>query len=423
MAGVKYVGASRVYAKGATPAVDALDLDIKDGEFMVLVGPSGSGKTTALRMLAGLEPLDGGRIEIAGRDISEVQPKDRDIAMVFQNYALYPSKTVAENMGFALKMQHVPRPERDRRVREAARILDLDDALLDRKPKQLSGGQRQRVAMGRAIVREPKVFLMDEPLSNLDAKLRVQTRSQIAELQRRLGITTVYVTHDQVEAMTMGHRVAVLSGGQLQQCASPRELYDNPVNQFVAGFIGSPAMNLLKASLTEGGATLAGAVIPLSPGVRAAAARDKLSELVIGVRPEHLHLVAAAAALSSGVGTAQAAAAAGALLSGGLLSGEVLLVEELGADALLHVRLAEDGGSVVARTEGRKSPAPGLPVAFRVQPDDVFAFHPDTGARLAGRPMAQTAILSAAQQAPSRGTTPRTPRCAGARRGHPVSPE
>jgi multiple sugar transport system ATP-binding protein len=295
MAGVRYVGASRVYAKGATPAVDALDLDIKDGEFMVLVGPSGSGKTTALRMLAGLEPLDGGRIEIAGRDISEVQPKDRDIAMVFQNYALYPSKTVAENMGFALKMQHVAKPERDRRVREAARILDLDDALLDRKPKQLSGGQRQRVAMGRAIVREPKVFLMDEPLSNLDAKLRVQTRSQIAELQRRLGITTVYVTHDQVEAMTMGHRVAVLSGGQLQQCASPRELYDNPVNQFVAGFIGSPAMNLLKTPLTEGGATLAGAVIPLSPEVRAAAARDKLSELVIGVRPEHLHLVAAAA--------------------------------------------------------------------------------------------------------------------------------
>jgi multiple sugar transport system ATP-binding protein len=275
MAGVRYVGASRVYAKGAKPAVDMLDLDIKDGEFMVLVGPSGSGKTTALRMLAGLEPLDGGRIEIAGRDVSDVQPKDRDIAMVFQNYALYPSKTVAENMGFALKMQHVPRPERDRRVHEAARILDLDEALLDRKPKALSGGQRQRVAMGRAIVREPKVFLMDEPLSNLDAKLRVQTRSQIAELQRRLGVTTVYVTHDQVEAMTMGHRVAVLSGGTLQQCASPRELYDNPVNQFVAGFIGSPAMNLLTAPLTEGGARLAGTVVPLAPAVRVAADRDR----------------------------------------------------------------------------------------------------------------------------------------------------
>jgi multiple sugar transport system ATP-binding protein len=391
MAGVRYVGASRVYAKGVAPAVDALDLDIKDGEFMVLVGPSGSGKTTALRMLAGLEPLDGGRIEIAGRDITDVEPKDRDIAMVFQNYALYPSKSVADNMGFALKMQHVPKEERDRRVREAARILDLDDSLLDRKPKALSGGQRQRVAMGRAIVREPKVFLMDEPLSNLDAKLRVQTRSQIAELQRRLGITTVYVTHDQVEAMTMGNRVAVLSGGKLQQCASPRELYDNPVNQFVAGFIGSPSMNLLNAPLTEGGAALAGAVIPMSPGVRAAAVRDTLTELVIGIRPEHMHLTDAAGAAAPGPGAGRPDAAAQAspgLASSGLtsavLSGEVLLVEELGADALLHVRLAHEGGTVVARTEGRKSPAPGQRVTLRVQPDDIFAFHPVTGARLAG---------------------------------------
>jgi multiple sugar transport system ATP-binding protein len=388
MAGVRYVGASRVYAKGTTPAVDALDLDIKDGEFMVLVGPSGSGKTTALRMLAGLEPLDGGRIEIAGRDVSDVQPKDRDIAMVFQNYALYPSKTVAENMGFALKMRHVPKDERDRRVREAARILDLDDALLDRKPKALSGGQRQRVAMGRAIVREPKVFLMDEPLSNLDAKLRVQTRSQIAELQRRLGITTVYVTHDQVEAMTMGHRVAVLSGGRLQQCASPRELYDNPVNQFVAGFIGSPAMNLQTAPLTDGGARLAGAVIPLPAGVRTAAARDKLTELVIGIRPEHMHLTDATAStaaddsLTSPVLTGPVLTST--VLSSTVLGGEVLLVEELGADALLHVRLDDGGGSVVARTEGRKSPAPGQRVTLRVQPDDVLAFHPATGARLAG---------------------------------------
>jgi multiple sugar transport system ATP-binding protein len=401
MAGVRYVGASRVYAKGVAPAVDALDLDVKDGEFMVLVGPSGSGKTTALRMLAGLEPLDGGRIEIGGRDVSDVQPKDRDIAMVFQNYALYPSKTVAENMGFALKMQHVPRDERDRRVREAARILDLDDTLLERKPKALSGGQRQRVAMGRAIVREPSVFLMDEPLSNLDAKLRVQTRSQIAELQRRLGITTVYVTHDQVEAMTMGHRVAVLSGGHLQQCASPRELYDNPVNQFVAGFIGSPAMNLQTATLTDGGARLAGAVIPLAGPVRAAAARDGLSEIVLGIRPEHMHLTTSVEpATHSGAASPAAAELSGAglsdeVLSGTVLSGEVLLVEELGADALLHVRLAAGdptngdptaggGGAVVARTEGRKSPAPGQRVAFRVQPDDVFAFNPATGARLAG---------------------------------------
>jgi multiple sugar transport system ATP-binding protein len=376
MAAVTYLAASRVYAKGTPPAVDALDLDIKDGEFMVLVGPSGSGKTTALRMLAGLEPLDAGRIEIAGRDVSDVQPKDRDIAMVFQNYALYPSKTVAENMGFALKMQHVHKDERDRRVREAARILDLDESMLDRKPKQLSGGQRQRVAMGRAIVREPKVFLMDEPLSNLDAKLRVQTRSQIAELQRRLGTTTVYVTHDQVEAMTMGHRVAVLSNGKLQQCASPRELYDNPVNQFVAGFIGSPAMNLQTAPLTDGGATLAGTVIPLAAPVRAAAARDQLSEIVLGIRPEHLHLAAegrypdTAGQDGAGAGTAE-------------LTGEVLLVEELGADALLHVRLA-GGDPVVARAEGRKPPAPGARVTFRVDPADVFAFHPVTGARLAG---------------------------------------
>jgi multiple sugar transport system ATP-binding protein len=400
MAGVRYVGASRVYAKGTSPAVDALNLDIQDGEFMVLVGPSGSGKTTALRMLAGLEPLDGGRVEIGGRDVTDVQPKDRDIAMVFQNYALYPSKTVAENMGFALKMQHVPKDERTRRVREAARILDLDDALLERKPKALSGGQRQRVAMGRAIVREPSVFLMDEPLSNLDAKLRVQTRSQIAELQRRLGITTVYVTHDQVEAMTMGNRVAVLSGGHLQQCASPRELYDNPVNQFVAGFIGSPAMNLLTAPLTDDGVRLAGAVIPLSAGVRTAAARDRLTQLVVGIRPEHLHLVAAAgpaggssaSGSSSGGSSASGAFASGAFAAGAgdhrELSGEILLVEELGADALMHVRLTGEGGSddgtVVARTEGRKSPAPGQQVSFRVQPDDVFAFNPETGARLAG---------------------------------------
>src|SRR6516164_3960426 len=281
MAAVNYVAASRVYAKGAPPAVDALDLDIKDGEFMVLVGPSGSGKTTALRMLAGLEPLDGGRVEIGERDVTYVPPKDRDIAMVFQNYALYPQKTVAENMGFALKMQHVPKDERARRVREAARLLDLDDKLLDRKPKQLSGGQRQRVAMGRAIVREPRVFLMDEPLSNLDAKLRVQTRSQNAELQRRLGITTVYVTHDQVEAMTMGNRVAVLRDGQLQQCATPRELYEEPVNTFVAGFIGSPAMNLFTLPVANGSASLGGVHLSVPNG---------RAEIVVGIRPESLEL-------------------------------------------------------------------------------------------------------------------------------------
>jgi multiple sugar transport system ATP-binding protein len=313
-------------------------------------------------MLAGLEPIDRGSVEIGNRDVTQVPPKDRDIAMVFQNYALYPQKTVAENMGFALKMQHVHKDERDRRVREAARLLDLDEKLLDRKPKQLSGGQRQRVAMGRAIVREPKVFLMDEPLSNLDAKLRVQTRSQIAELQRRLGITTVYVTHDQVEAMTMGHRVAVLREGRLQQCDTPRHLYDNPVNQFVAGFIGSPAMNLQTVPLSDGGVQLAGATLPLPAAASTAAKQAGLQELVIGIRPEHLHLADGS----------------------GELHGEVLLVEELGADALLHVRLAGGGDPVVARAEGRKPPAQGQGVTFHVQTDDIFAFHPVTGARLAG---------------------------------------
>jgi multiple sugar transport system ATP-binding protein len=362
MAQVRYVDATRVYTKGTPPAVDALDLEVKDGEFMVLVGPSGSGKTTALRMLAGLEPLDGGRVEIADRDVTWVPPKDRDIAMVFQNYALYPQKTVAENMGFALKMQHVPKAERARRVREAAKLLDLDDELLSRKPKQLSGGQRQRVAMGRAIVRQPQVFLMDEPLSNLDAKLRVQTRAQIAELQRRLGVTTVYVTHDQVEAMTMGNRVAVLRDGHLQQVDTPRQLYDNPVNQFVAGFMGSPSMNLQTVPLTDGGVRLAGTVLPLPAAIRTAASQAGLRELVLGIRPEHLHL-------TDGTGE---------------LKGEVILIEDLGSDALLHVRLTGQADQVVARAEDRTPPGPGQPVAFHVQPDDVFAFNPVTGARLAG---------------------------------------
>jgi len=255
MASVVFENASRIYPGTTAPAVDKLNLTVADGEFLVLVGPSGCGKSTSLRMLAGLEEIDGGRVLIGDRDVTNVAPKDRDIAMVFQSYALYPHMTVAENMGFALKIAGVDKAERDKRVREAAKLLDLEP-YLERKPKALSGGQRQRVAMGRAIVREPQVFLMDEPLSNLDAKLRVATRTQIAALQRRLGITTVYVTHDQVEAMTMGDRVAVLKDGLLQQVDTPRNLYDKPANAFVAGFIGSPAMNLLTAPVSGGKAQL-----------------------------------------------------------------------------------------------------------------------------------------------------------------------
>src|SRR5437879_9854374 len=247
MTEVRYDEATRTYEGTDVAAVDSLSLDIGDGELLVLVGPSGSGKSTALRMLAGLEPLDAGTIYIGDRDVSNVRPRDRDIAMVFQNYALYPQLTVAENMGFALKQQGVPKEQRTKRVRDVAKLLDLEP-YLGRKPRNLSGGQRQRVAMGRAIVRRPQVYLMHEPLSNLDAKLRVQTRAELVELQKRLAVTTVYVTHDQVEAMTMGHRVAVLRDGELQQVEAPSTLYHEPSNLFVAGFIGSPAMNILPVS-------------------------------------------------------------------------------------------------------------------------------------------------------------------------------
>ena len=263
---VRYENATLVYPGMDRPAVDQVSIDIAQGEFLVLVGPSGCGKSTTLRMLAGLEPITSGRIWIGDRDVTSLPAKDRDIAMVFQNYALYPHMSVAENMGFALKIAKTPKDEIARRVAEAAKLLDLEQ-YLDRKPKALSGGQRQRVAMGRAIVREPEVFLMDEPLSNLDAKLRVQTRTQIAALQRRLGTTTVYVTHDQVEAMTMGDRVAVLKAGVLQQCDSPRVLYDAPVNAFVATFIGSPAMNLLEGAVVDGGAEVNGFTVPVERDV------------------------------------------------------------------------------------------------------------------------------------------------------------
>src|SRR5690625_810507 len=287
MATVTFDNASRVYPGQERPAVDSLDIEVGDSEFLVLVGPSGSGKSTALRMLAGLEEIDAGRILIGDRDVTDVPPKDRDIAMVFQNYALYPHMSVADNMGFALKIAGRPKAEIRKRVEDAAQILDLSE-YLDRKPKALSGGQRQRVAMGRAIVRSPQVFLMDEPLSNLDAKLRVATRTQIASLQRRLGVTTVYVTHDQTEAMTMGDRVAVLDHGVLQQLDTPRRMYDHPDNVFVAGFIGSPAMNILDVPVVDGGVQFGGTVYPVD--------RETLSDtdetsVTLGVRPEDLELV------------------------------------------------------------------------------------------------------------------------------------
>jgi multiple sugar transport system ATP-binding protein len=358
MSSVTFESATRRYPGSDRAAVNALDLQIADGEVLVLVGPSGCGKSTSLRMLAGLEDVTEGRILIGDRDVTDVASKDRDIAMVFQNYALYPHMTVAENMGFALKIAKVPAKERRARVEEAARILDLTE-YLDRKPKALSGGQRQRVAMGRAIVRSPQVFLMDEPLSNLDAKLRVQTRTQIAALTRRLGVTTVYVTHDQVEAMTMGDRVAVLKDGELQQVASPRELYDRPVNVFVAGFIGSPAMNLLELPTTEHGVQFGDTDHPIARDVLNAIAGDTV---VVGVRPEDLERA------PDGEG----------------LAVDIDVVEELGADAYVygHTVLAGERHEITARVDGRRPPAAGSRVHVRPRLGHVHVFDATTGERL-----------------------------------------
>lgn len=377
MATVTFDKATRVYPGAEKPAVDQLEIDIADGEFLVLVGPSGCGKSTSLRMLAGLEDVNGGAIRIGDRDVTHLPPKDRDIAMVFQNYALYPHMTVADNMGFALKIAGVNKAEIRQKVEEAAKILDLTP-YLDRKPKALSGGQRQRVAMGRAIVREPQVFLMDEPLSNLDAKLRVSTRTQIASLQRRLGITTVYVTHDQVEALTMGDRVAVLKDGLLQQVDSPRNMYDKPANLFVAGFIGSPAMNLVEVPITDGGVKFGNSVVPVNRDALKAAADKGDRTVTVGIRPEHFEVVelggaAATAALSKDSADAPAG-----------LAVAVNVVEETGADAYVY-GTAEVGGEtkdLVVRVGGRQVPEKGSELHVVPRPGETHVFSTSTGERL-----------------------------------------
>ncbi len=356
MASVTFKDATRLYPGGTRAAVDKLNLEIADGEFLVLVGPSGCGKSTSLRMLAGLEEVNNGQILIGDRDVTDVPPKDRDIAMVFQNYALYPHMTVAENMGFALKIAGVAKEERAERVLEAAKLLDLEPYLA-RKPKALSGGQRQRVAMGRAIVRKPQVFLMDEPLSNLDAKLRVQTRTQIASLQRRLGVTTVYVTHDQVEAMTMGDRVAVLKDGILQQVDTPRNLYERPANVFVAGFIGSPAMNLLQLKIVDGGVQFGTYVLPID---KAILSKTKAKHVTVGIRPEDLVVAKEGLEL------------------------DVDVIEELGADGFLYGHSVFDGENhdLVIRVESNSHPYKGDKIHLKPQGGISHVFDVETGERL-----------------------------------------
>jgi multiple sugar transport system ATP-binding protein len=365
MATVTFKDATRIFPNSERPAVDHLNLDVHDGEFLVLVGPSGCGKTTSLRMLAGLENVDEGAILIDGKDVGNLAPRDRDIAMVFQNYALYPHMNVAQNMGFALRMAKVPKAEIVERVRAAAKILDIVD-YLGRKPRELSGGQRQRVAMGRAIVREPRVFLMDEPLSNLDAKLRVATRAEIAALQHKLGVTTIYVTHDQVEAMTMGDRVAVIKDGVLQQCDTPHALYEDPVNAFVAGFIGSPSMNLLEGTIEARGVRLGSTFIPVADGLPKAGGEA----VTVGLRPESLALTTA----------------------GNGIPVIVTIVEELGAEAFVHAQLATEAdtivkaeNNVIARVEPRAAPAKGELIHLRVAHGSILFFDAASGDRIPSR--------------------------------------
>jgi multiple sugar transport system ATP-binding protein len=376
---------TKVFSTGVR-ALDGLDLDVRDGEFVVLVGPSGCGKTTALRMVAGLEMITDGTVRFGGRVINDVSPRQRDVAMVFQNYALYPHLTVAENIGFALTNRKIAKEERERRVRSAASALGLSD-LLNRKPAQLSGGQRQRVAMGRAIVREPSVFLMDEPLSNLDAKLRVQMRSEVLRVHKAIGAATLYVTHDQVEAMTMGDRVAVLHGGVLQQYATPRELYDRPANLFVAEFIGSPEMNLYEASVSGSGGELVLGSQRLTLGpAKTVLAPYRGRKVIAGVRPEHLGLGGAAdhadradeATLAADVRVVEA------------LGSEMHAFFSIDAPAVGMSALAAAAGEAeagllagethngVARLDPRSAVRPGQRVMFRVDPGQLHFFDPDT---------------------------------------------
>jgi multiple sugar transport system ATP-binding protein len=349
---------------GDVIAVDDFNLSIADGEFMVFVGPSGCGKTTSLRMIAGLEDISEGVVRIADRVVNDVPPKDRDIAMVFQSYALYPHMSVYDNLAFGLKLRKVAKKEIDRRVKEAAETIQLT-SLLQRKPKELSGGQRQRVALGRAIVREPAVFLMDEPLSNLDAKLRVQTRAEIARLHQRLKTTIVYVTHDQVEAMTMGQRIAVMSQAKLQQVGAPQELYDHPLNKFVAGFIGSPAMNFLPVELTGSGENAAfkadGLTVSLPPAFRDAVGATTGGGFILGIRPEHLDVV------STGGPEATAQAKAD-------------VVEYLGNEELLHVIVA--GVDIVAVVSAERNVRPGDLVTLHVPLDKIHLFDATSEASL-----------------------------------------
>jgi multiple sugar transport system ATP-binding protein len=364
MATVTFENVNKMY--GDFQAVKDLNLEIGDGEFMVLVGPSGCGKTTSLRMIAGLEEITSGTLRIGDRVVNDVPPKDRDIAMVFQSYALYPHMSVRENLAFGLKLRKVPKAEIERRVSETAETIQLGK-LLDRKPKELSGGQRQRVALGRAIVREPAVFLMDEPLSNLDAKLRVQTRAEIARLHQRLKTTIVYVTHDQVEAMTMGSRIAVMNDGLMQQVGTPQVLYDTPINRFVAGFIGSPSMNFTEVHMdgSGDGARLAGPAdwsIPLPTRYREAAAPRSGKTLIAGFRPEHLDIGEA----GSGMGSFRARAD---------------VVEYLGNEELLHVSAA--GQDVVAIVDSSHRVRPGDIVNLVLPLDKLHLFDGESGLTLA----------------------------------------